>query len=237
MKNWISPSARQLLAVDASRRSREGNIARLMPAGVAILNLFVGAACEETLRWDRTGRGHAIFFLVECVAYAALNISYFVARTSPVLTRTKIFPLGPPDRYLAALVADLRRREVAALALSAIGVLAVIHARTPWTALAATVLFLEMLVATALVISTINVLVFRSPSPAATSLVLGGLFCVAVMVVLLAFRVEDLLLPPGRWAARGVIAFAGGEPARAWFNAGYIAATGTAAALLGLRKA
>lgn len=234
---WITMPARQLLAVDAARRSREGNVARLIPAGVAVLNLFVGAAFEETLRWDRTGHGHASFFLVECVVYALLNISFFAARTSNVLARTRIFPLRPLDRYASTLVADLRRREVLALALSGSGCLGVIHAHAPGTALAAILLYLEMLVATGLVISTINVLVFRSPAPAATALALGGIVSVAVMVALLAFGMEDLLLPPARWAAAGVMASARGDAVEAFVNAAFIAAVGAAAALLGTRKA
>jgi hypothetical protein len=231
----ISGAARELLAVDAARRERRGSVARLMPAAVGILNLFAGAAFEEPLRWDTTGRAHAAFLLLECAAYALLSISFFATRTSTVLARTVIFPLRPLDRYLAAFAADVRRREVLALVLSGIGVLAVVHARTPLTAIAAVALALEMFLAVALLLATASVLVFRTHAPAATALAVGGLLCVSGTLFLL--RTEDILLPPAGWAASGILAFARGDISGGCAMAGLIAAVGVAAALLGGRRA
>jgi hypothetical protein len=231
----ISGAVRELLAVDAARRERRGNVARLMPAAVAVVNLFTGAAFEEPLRWDTTGRAHAAFLLLECTAYALLSISFFATRTSTVLARTRIFPLRPLDRYLTAFVADVRRPEVLALVLSGIGILAVVHAHTPLTAIAAVALSLEMFLATALLLATSSALVFRTHAPAATALALGGVLCVLCTLYIL--QKGDILLPPAGWAASGMMAFARGDFSGAFAMAGLIAAAGVAAALLGGRKA
>ena len=233
----VSGAARELLAVDAARRERRGSVARLLPAAVAVLNLLAGAAFEEPLRWDSTGRAHAGFLLLQFSAYALLSVTFFAARTAAILARTRIYPLRPLDRYAAAFAADIRRREVLALALSGAGVLAVVHARAPLTAVAAVLLTLEMFLATGLIAATTSVLVFRTPSPGATALALGAVLCVSGAVALLLFPAEDLLLPPAGWAASGIMAFSRGDVSGGCAMAGLIAVAGAAAALLGARKA
>lgn len=236
----ISRAVRQLLAVDALRRSQEGILARIIPPATAVLNLFACACFEPLLKDDPGGHYHAQFFLEQCAIYIALGISFFAGTTSIMLAKTRIFPLTPADRYAFTLASDLRRRIVIALAVSTSFFLAIVSRSEPATcALSSIAVYALLVVTTEALTATVVVAASHTSSPGATGIAIGGGLLLAVTVGLLWLGIDDLLsaLPPVSWGAAALVAASGGRTTSFLLHAGLIAATGTIAILVGRKIA
>jgi len=239
MKTMLSGVTRALLLVDGSRRTLEGNVALVIPPVAGILNLLACASFEPSLETDATGHTLSLFFLLQTTLFIALTITHFSGQSLPVLTRSRIFPGTPADRFLFVVIVNLRRRIVLALLLSTLFFLAVVYRHTPLTAVAAIFLYGLLLCASEALLATIMLALARTPYPAASGLALGGVLCVGCSAGLLSPDPGGFLavLPPVNWAAGGVVAAAGGTVFGFFLNSTLIAATGALAAIIGSRTA
>ncbi|MEW6510247.1 MAG: hypothetical protein AB1428_04745 [Bacteroidota bacterium] len=228
---------RLLLSVDASRRYREGEFARVIPPAAGIANLLLCATLEPALRSDSAGGAHLLFVFLESGLIAALNIVYFAGLTSDILDRTRIFPLRPIDRYTCTLVAELRRHLTLGVVLSAAAFCVVLHGATILSGFIAAGIFLLVAVVVELSVSSCALLVRRMRQPSAAALGIAAAVLAAACVGLLVFDIPALLasLPPVRWGAQGLLAAGRGEAGDALLNALYLTAWGGCAAIIGTR--
>jgi hypothetical protein len=233
----LTTTVRQLLEVDKSRRQREKSFVRMIPPAAAVANLLLCATFEPFLREDSAGHFLALFLLTECALLVFLNFSYFGRRTSPVLVKTRIFPVAPTERYISTVAIEVRRRIVLAFIISTAAFLALFFRSSIVSAACAVVIFLLLTAAVEFVSSAIALMLLRTAHPSASALALGGATIVVLVAALIVFDITNLLaaVPLVNWGSAGMLAGSRGDIAGAFINAGSITAAGVAAWFAGSR--
>ena len=232
-------ASRTRLLLDASRTqfAARGEFSRLVPPGVAVLNLFACAAIEGQIRSDLTGHIHALFYLCEGLMYIALTIGYFSRSSFGLLEKCRLFPLNAPSRFWFAVVANVRRPIVLALVASSAFFLIVIHRHdtallgVSLVGLMLTFFSLEMTVA------TLCLTLSRTSFPGAAGLGAATLYVVGVLCASLLLPGGSLLgaIPPVCWAAAAVREAGVGTGSSVLINLLLTALWGTGATAFGLR--
>ena len=233
----LTTTARQLMAVDRSRRLRESTFTRIVPPAAAVGNLLLCATFEPLLREDAAGHFLALFLLVESALLVILNISYFGGKTAPVLRKVRIFPVTPSERYCSTIAIEMRRRIVLALMISSATFLAIFFRASVVIAASSVMIYLILAVAVEFGTSAIALLLLRTPHPPASALALGGGTVLLLTTGLMVFGITELVaaIPLVNWASAGVLAGSKGDIPGVLVNAGYIAASGAGAILIGSR--
>jgi hypothetical protein len=233
----LTTTVRQLLEVDKSRRQREKSFVRVIPPAAAVANLLLCATFEPLLREESAGHFLALFLLTECALLVLLNFSYFGRRTSPVLVKTRIFPIAPGERYIATVAIEVRRRIVLALIISTAAFLALFFRSSVVSAACAVVMFLLLSAAVETVSSAVALMLLRTAHPSAFALALGSAAMVVLVAGLIVFDITDLLaaVPLVNWGSAGMLAGSRGNIAGALISAGSLTAACLAAWFAGSR--
>jgi hypothetical protein len=229
----------RILAVDRSRQARGGVLAVVVPFAVAILNLFLCASIETGVRTDSRGYFISLFLFMQATMIVALNISFFVRNTAPLLARIRIFPVSPLERYVASVAIELRRYTFLAILVSTCVFFLILYRSAPATPIAPTGVYLLFVASIQFSTSTIAILVVRTRYPAASALAIAGCALTAASVGVLSFGLDHLVqgVPLVRWATMGILASTEGQASGVAGASALLAGTACLAALIGGRYA
>ena len=202
----IGEATRHLLQVDRERSFLMREASRLVPAVLAIANLFFSASYEHSLRNDLTGYSLSVFLFIQGIIFFAVSSGYYVSRSEEILLKTRIFPTTPWSRFVFVSLSNLRRPLNIALWGTDVFALAVLY-RHSFPGLLAAPVFLTLYFAAIQGATSLVFLVFtRTGHPVSGLAAVGGLVAFGMLVGSIVFRVDSLLavVPLVAWTAEGI---------------------------------
>jgi hypothetical protein len=233
----LASQTRLLLDVSRAKFATRGEFSRLVPPGVAVLNLFACAAIEGQIRSDSTGHAHALLYLCEGLMYIALSIGYFSRSSFGLLDKCRVFPLTAPSRFWFAIVANVRRPIILGLVASSAFFLIVVHRHDAALLMVSLVGLMLIFFSLEMTVATLCLTLSRTPYPGAAGLGTATLYVVGVLCASLLQPGGDLLgaIPPVCWVATAVREAGAGTGVSVLSNLVLAALWGTGAAAIGLR--
>ncbi len=207
--------ARSLLAVSRSNHSPS----LLLPAAVALTNLFFCAFFENPIKDDPDGRTLSLFLFIQGSAILILTLAHLASTGAELLRKSLVMPVTPAARLAFAALSSARQPVLLAMVLSDVFFLLVLYhqsiAAFLLIPLLAALMAADIIALTALA-SVAAIRRSRPPTILAAYCILGIL---GIVLLALVFRMPASfgVFPPMSWTARGITAIAAGETGMALF--------------------
>lgn len=203
-------TAHSLLEADRRRAKVSGEHNRLVAAALGFVNLFFCAYWERFLADDPHGTALTLYFTIQSFLFCILAVSSFWTGSSQIVHRTHIFPVTAAGTFLFVIGAFLRRPAVVALIVTNALFLIINYKASVPVAFASIpfVLLIPIFCSVIVAAGMLFLSVRASALPGVGLLVMAGFAIFLVMTV--AYGGESLLgaIPPGGWAAHGILAAA-----------------------------
>ncbi len=204
----ITPDTLRLLHIDDERALTQKDTTRLVPAAIAVTNLFFSAYFEQFLRDDPSGHSLSLFLFIQGAVFLGIGAGYYLSRTEEILRKCRIFPTTPWSRFVFVAASNLRRPLCIALWSTNVFVLALLYRHSVAGLIGVPVFVTLYLLGIQAALALAFLAMTRagyavSGAAAVTSCVLFGILIGSVV-----FNVESLLslVPLVSWTARGILA-------------------------------
>lgn len=227
-----------LLTVERQRNTGY-RITRLYPAAAAILNLFFCAYFEQYLKDDVSGYYLSLFLFLEALLYAVVSTTNFFTVSQEILSKSRIFPVTPSARLLFVLASNFRRPVALALVGSNVFFIIVLLRHSFPHTLVAALLFVAMIVAVEVLLTTATLILQRRSVPTTGAVALLTFLLLACLIGVVVFHVESLLrgIPLVGWTTNGILAARAGTTLTSLPNLSWLVLLALAGLALGRRFA